>query len=234
MDFLENKFLYLVLMIFSLLGPLLYSFDTRIKYYQNWNRLFKSILIMMIVFIPWDIVFTYKGIWHFNPNFILGSTIFLLPLEEWIFFLVIPFSCIFLHEVLCYCFPIKKGVSQIKKITILISFLLFILSLIYFKNAYTFVCFLFTSILLIYLSKKDIQWLTVSIRTYLVTLIPFLIINGFLTGSFTLDPVVIYNKNEIINFRVMNIPIEDFVYNLALILFILNFYYPQIKKSAIA
>ena len=63
---------------------------------------------MMLFFIPWDIYFTYHHIWHFNDEMTLGVDFLLLPLEEWLFFIIIPFCCVFIHEVLCYFFPLQR------------------------------------------------------------------------------------------------------------------------------
>ena len=43
---------------------------------------------------------------------------------------------------------------------------------------------------------------------YLVSFLPFILINGALTGSFTKSPVVNYNPDEIIGLRIFTIPIE--------------------------
>jgi lycopene cyclase domain-containing protein len=53
---------------------------------------------------------------------------------------------------------------------------------------------------------------------YFVHLIPFLIINGILTGAATPSPVVWYNPNEIIGLRIITIPIEDTIYALTCLL----------------
>ena len=53
---------------------------------------------------------------------------------------------------------------------------------------------------------------------YLVHLIPFLVVNGVLTGAVTPEPVVFYNANEIIGLRIVTIPIEDTIYALTCIL----------------
>ena len=197
-------------------------------FYKKWKKLAFAITLMMLIFIPWDIFFTYKGIWDFNHRFIIGYEIFHLPLEEWLFFIIIPFCCVFIHEILNYYYPIKlKSCRLIKKITLMIIIILLLLSFLFFSKLYTFVCFLFTSIvLLIVLFIRDEIWLYKSLRTYFFTLFPFLIVNGFLTGSFT-DAVVLYNDMEILGIRCLNIPIEDFIYNLALIMVVLLFYQPK-------
>jgi lycopene cyclase domain-containing protein len=59
---------------------------------------------------------------------------------------------------------------------------------------------------------------------YAVSLIPFLLINGFLTGSFTSQAVVIYNEAEIIGLRILNIPVEDTIYSFEILLTTVWFY----------
>ena len=41
-----------------------------------------------------------------------------------------------------------------------------------------------------------------------MSLIPFIIINGFLTGSYTSEPIVWYNDAHNLGLRFLNIPIE--------------------------
>ena len=70
--------------------------------------------------------------------------------------------------------------------------------------------------------------------TYVVCFIPFLIVNGILTGGFTKNPVVWYNENEIIGWRIGTIPIEDSIYNmllLVLVTFFTTFF--QAKKTSL-
>ena len=63
---------------------------------------------------------------------------------------------------------------------------------------------------------------------YLFSNIPFILVNGILTGSFGLEEVVWYNDEENLGSRLyevaglswtqINIPIDDFVYSFALLL----------------
>ena len=64
--------------------------------------------------------------------------------------------------------------------------------------------------ILIYLKKP--YWWKDFLFMYLLSLAPFLLINGMLTGSFTNSAIVIYNESHIIGFRIFNIPIEDTIY----------------------
>ncbi|MFT7666352.1 MAG: lycopene cyclase domain-containing protein [Patiriisocius sp.] len=64
-------------------------------------------------------------------------------------------------------------------------------------------------------------------------LIPFLIVNGVLTGSFIENEVVWYNNAENLNFRITTIPIEDTIYALGMLLtvFVLLEYFESKKQK---
>jgi lycopene cyclase domain-containing protein len=54
--------------------------------------------------------------------------------------------------------------------------------------------------------------------TFILILIPFVAVNGILTGSLIQEEVVWYNNNENLGIRFLTIPIEDFGYGFSLIL----------------
>lgn len=211
-------------MLLSLAYPLAQSFERRIYYYKKWNFLLTSILLMMLLFIPWDIWFTYWSVWQFNNDYICGLKLFLLPIEEWLFFIIIPFACVFIHEVLNYFFNKELDPSAYVKISLLLALILAFSSVIWSDKLYTLVCFSLTSVSLFILSIYKPRWIGSFFRTYIISLIPFLIINGFLTGSFNETPIVSYSSNHIIGIRIMNIPIEDSIYCLLMLLIVIAVY----------
>lgn len=103
-----DKYLYLSLILFTISFPLVRSFEPKIQYAKKWYALFPAILITGTLFVIWDHWFTVIGVWEFNPRYNLGIYILDLPIEEWMFFIVVPFSCIFIYEVLNYF--VKKDV----------------------------------------------------------------------------------------------------------------------------
>ena len=224
MEFLENHFFYFILMLLSLAYPLAQSFERRVYYYKKWHHLLPSILLMMLLFIPWDIWFTHWSVWQFNSDYICGLRVFLLPIEEWLFFVIIPFACVFIHEVLNYFFNKELESNTYVKISFVLALILAVSSVIWSDKLYTLVCFSLTSVSLFILSIYQPKWIGSFFRTYLVSLIPFLIINGFLTGSFNEIPIVSYSSNHIIGTRILNIPIEDSLYCLLMLLIVIAVY----------
>jgi len=211
--------LYLILLILSIFFPLVLSFDKKVGFYKHWPVLLPSLLLTGALFIVFDIYFAREGIWGFNPQYHSGIVPAGLPLEEWLFFIVIPYSSIFIHYVLIAYFPngILPGKTTKMISAVLMAILLFAIILNP-DRAYSVVYFsLMIAVLLISLFEKT-GLLNRFFISFPVILVPFIIINGILTGSFIEGEVVWYNETEITGLRLITIPVEDFAYGFSLIL----------------
>ena len=62
------------------------------------KRLVKVVLPVAAVFAAWDIAATSAGQWHFDPAQTFAARLWGLPLEEYAFFVVIPFAAILTLE----------------------------------------------------------------------------------------------------------------------------------------
>jgi lycopene cyclase domain-containing protein len=71
-------------------------------------------------------------------------------------------------------------------------------------------------LLLVYTSNKNL--LRTYYKTFVIMLIPFVIVNGVLTGTGINDQVVWYNNLENCGVRFFTIPIEDATYAFTMIL----------------
>jgi lycopene cyclase domain-containing protein len=211
----------------SFIGPLLLSFDKKVAFYRSWRYLFPSLLIVGIAFLIWDELFTRIGVWGFTPKYLAGIYLGHLPLEEVLFFLVVPYNFIFILLVLQAYFPERKTkrISNIFKWLIGSGSLLMVLfygggqfffSTLDSYNYYTISAAFFALLLTLLAHKK--KWYGDFVLSYLVCLIPFFIVNGILTGSITDDPIVWYSEQHIIGWRIGTIPFEDLFYNYDLLL----------------
>jgi lycopene cyclase domain-containing protein len=211
--------LYLLLNIASLFVPLLFSFERRMKYYTRWKAVFLSILTTAAFYIVWDIIFTKIGVWSFNERYHSGLELFDLPIEEWLFFICIPYASIFLHFALRYFFPnvLLSDRTVILVYRILMAILVPTIILNYDKW-YTVVNYSCLVIVLSYAVFKSPTILNSFFITFLIILVPFSIVNGILTGSFIDEPVVYYNNFENLGIRLGTIPIEDIGYAFSMLL----------------
>ena len=211
--------LYLWLDLGSLALPLLFSFHPKIKFYKRWPSVLPGILVMALVFIPWDIYFTAQGFWGFNPNYLTGIQWLGLPIEEWLFFFCIPYACMFTHHVLSsliHWWPLSKKTTD--WVYLMVAFGL-IMGLWYgFNQWYTATAFIYALLVLGLTQNTAPQILPTFFMSYLIILIPFFIVNGVLTGSGLPEPVVWYNDTQNFGVRLGTIPLEDTVYNLGMLL----------------
>ncbi len=224
LPFLETKYLYWYLHLFALLCVVPMSFERRVHYYTYWKALFPALVMMAVVFLAWDSYKTYIGVWAFNPDhytFLIGN----LPVEEWFFFITFPFASIFIYESLIYYFP-KDPLAVIEPyITPILASFFIIIGIFYWQHTYTATTFLACGGFLWY----HYLYITPRYRSQfylglLVGYIPFLIVNGALTGAFTHQPAVVYNPDEYLGIRFVSIPLDDFAYNFILQFSVISLY----------
>lgn len=209
-----NQYLYLLLNLGSLSIPLFYSFfEKKFHFRQYFKAASLSVVLVAIPFLIWDGLFTKIGVWGFNPDYHLSFEIFKMPMEEWLFFFCIPYACLFTLEALKYYLP---NFRLSKSVTKIISFLLVLLAglllMFNFGKWYTTVNFILFLLLILYGLKNHLETLSIYLPSFLFILVPFFVVNGILTGSFIEKPIVWYNNNENLDFRLFTIPFEDIFY----------------------
>lgn len=224
------KFSYLLINFLTIFFPIVLSFDKRVAFFKSWRFIFPALLITGLLFLFWDYLFTIYGVWSFNPEYIIGFNILNLPIEEILFFITVPFACIFVYECLNYYVKtdlLKRFSSPISYILIAFSGLMVVL---YYDRVYTLITFGLLAMVLIiteFIVKSTIM--SRFYLAYLVSLIPFYLVNGLLTSI----PIVMYNDAENMAIRVGTIPLEDHFYSLSMLLInILLFDYFR-KKGAL-
>ncbi len=220
---LETPYLYLLTLVVSFLSVFVLSFDKRVRYYKTWKYLIPATLIVGSIFVAWDIVFTEMYVWRFNADYYIGIRFLGLPFEEWLFFLIIPFCSMVIYESLNY-YVKKDLLAQVENlISMILITALLIGGFAFWDKIYTSTTFLLTGAFIFY----HVLFLDGSYRSrfylaFIFILIPFLIVDGILTGGYTKAPIVLYNPEEYLNFRILSIPFEDIVYGFLMLFSIVS------------
>jgi lycopene cyclase domain-containing protein len=133
--------LYLLLNILTISAPLVLTFVPGLSFYKKVKYVIPGLIITAAFFIVWDVFFTEWGIWGFNPEYLIGIDILNLPLEEWLFFITVPYACIFIYASLEY--HLKKDFFKdvYENITLLGAVALIGLAIIFSDRLYTVVTF---------------------------------------------------------------------------------------------
>ena len=192
--------------------------------------MFPAILLPALFYIIWDIFFTAKNVWSFNENYITGIKLINLPIEEVLFFFVVPYCCVFVYECIRCYFPKLESKPIGNSILQLLAVVLVVAGIIFYQKKYTSSTFMFTAIFIAVISLLKNYFkrfdATLFLVAFTVILIPFLLVNGFLTAI----PVVMYNNAENLGIRIYTIPFEDVFYGMLLMLMNICIYEKLQKK----
>jgi lycopene cyclase domain-containing protein len=215
----SERYLYLWLDVLSISLPLAYSFYSPAPFYKKWKHLWMAIAIPAIIFIVWDEWFTRMGVWGFNPRYLSGVYIGSLPIEEIMFFICIPYACVFTYHALNYLVKKDYAGPYQSVITWILIAVLTTLGALHYDRWYTAVTFFALALYLVVVHfRVKPAYLGRFYFAYFFILIPFFIVNGILTGSFIDEQVVWYNDAENMGIRMGTIPFEDTFYGMLLIL----------------
>ena len=93
-----KPFAYLLVLAACLIGtaPLEVVLKTRV--YARWRRLLLTLLPVVAVFVAWDLLAIRAGHWDYDAAQVTGVAVGALPLEELLFFVVIPICAILTLE----------------------------------------------------------------------------------------------------------------------------------------
>ena len=216
---MNQKHLYLWINLLSFIVPFIFSFYPKANFSRKWKFVLPAITITAILFITWDALFTKLGIWGFNPRYTMGIDVFGLPVEEILFFFCIPYACLFTYFALNNLIEKDHLLPFHEIISSLLIILLLVFGSYFIDRLYTGTTFILTGFFLAFLLLKlRARFMGRFYLAFAVLVIPFLIVNGVLTGAFIEEPVVWYNNEENMGIRLGTIPPEDLVYAMLMIL----------------
>jgi lycopene cyclase domain-containing protein len=211
------KWLYLALDAGTILVPLIFSYHPRIRFHREFRYAFAAILVAAVPFLVWDAIFTYHGVWGFNERYVLGWGRGGLPIEEILFFICIPFACLFTYYCLNKFFTIRLPKTVTTIVVLMLSIGLLATGILHLDRLYTSITCISLGLMLLFMQfvykRTRLDALLV---VWMILLFPFLIVNGVLTGTMLDEPVVWYNDAENLGRRILTIPVEDTAYGFLL------------------
>jgi lycopene cyclase domain-containing protein len=221
---MKAEYLFFNIVVFS--GPFFLALLKPFRF-KHWSEALFSIIIVMIPYVVWDAIVTGMH-WVFNTNYVLGIYLVRLPVEEWFFFITVPFACLFTWEMIIR--RIDRNISSVFKYIRYTLYAFPLLGVIIFNLGlqYTGLVFIFLGLagLLDRMIKTDLL-LQKRFYLYLFFIVAFtLVFNGYLTWR----PVVLYDANYQLGLRVFTIPIEDFGYGISL-LYLNTMIYERLKHK---
>ncbi|MFC2165807.1 lycopene cyclase domain-containing protein [Acidobacteriota bacterium] len=220
---------YLIIDLLVLSVPLLFSFRGKVKFYRRIPFILAAFLTVGVVFLIWDIWAAQNGDWGFSHKFTGSIRFFGLPLEEILFFLMIPYSCLFIYENLVCHFPDRR-IRFHPGLNVLIAGACWLTAFVFWSQNYTRTVFLACGIFFLVTFFYDHDMLkSLLFWTYMIiTYFPFFVVNYLLTSP----PIVWYDPKAIMGIRLTTIPLEDFCYSFTMLAFYTLVYRIFRKRTA--
>ena len=204
---------YLLFNLVVLAGPLVSARFPPISFRHRWLPALVAAVTIAVPFLAWDVLVTGRH-WNFNDAYtsvrLLG-----LPLGEWAFFLTVPLACSYTWEMLTGGYD-PVAVRRAAPLWAMTTGLLVAGGAAWMRGLeYTgFACGAFACAVARDLSSGGRVLRHRRCGVFLVMVVGFTaIFNGYLTAR----PLVLYDARYQLDFRIGTIPIEDFIYGLALV-----------------
>lgn len=93
-----DSFQYLILMGACVAITLPLEVLLRARVYRRWRLLLPTLAVVILVFGIWDLIGIVRDHWTYSDRYLTGVAIGPLPLEELVFFVVIPLCGLLSYE----------------------------------------------------------------------------------------------------------------------------------------
>ena len=94
-----DRFQYLLLMGACVLITLPLEFVIGARVWRRPRRLLAALALPLAIFLVWDVIAIARDHWSYNPDYVTGWELpFDLPVEELVFFVVIPICSLLTFE----------------------------------------------------------------------------------------------------------------------------------------
>ncbi len=213
---------YLLLLLIYLVIPVILSFQKSVRFAFRLRYLLPATIFAGAVFVMWDIRFTEMGIWSFNPEYLTGIDVLKIPIEEWLSFLIIPLSSVYIYEWLKIKFEDFEKPNIFLVVSLIVLVVTAALAYFYRKNLFSFFTFFLLAIYLGYtvFRNRFKKYYTKFYMAWLVSLVPFITVSALLNSM----PAVVYNSDHVIGVAIFGVPVEKIGYLFLLLLINITIY----------
>ena len=203
-----EKYTFLSIDILVFLIPMFFMRDKRFESKRTFNQLIPGLFCIAALFTVWDLAFSHSLIRTFNPRYVIGFYFLGIPFEEYLLFLLIPFSITVCYEYLLCIRPHVKSKHNGNRLATALAVLFLIVAMVFHHRSYTFYTCLFSSLLLqfnVYFLRSN--FLGRYFFVFAVALVPMMLIHSVLTSH----PIIEYSHSAISGVLIGTVPFEDVV-----------------------
>lgn len=204
---------YLLLALGMLLIPILLLFVKRINFNQTIKFAIPAVVLTGLIFSIMATSFVIFGAWVFNPTYLSGISIWLIPAEETLFYMTSCLAGIAIYQALNVFFPN----NELDKFSLSMSNLMLgiCIAMLFFGHLklYSTLTFGFLFVLILYIEYLNkLRFSYRFYRAYLLSLVFFYVAYGLISVL----PVISYK--DTLDLGIGYIPFESHFYFMAMLL----------------
>ncbi|QIA06289.1 lycopene cyclase domain-containing protein [Draconibacterium halophilum] len=213
---------YLLLLLIFLVIPITLSFQKKVRFVFRLKYILPAIIFAGAIFVMWDIRFTQMRIWSFNPDYLSGIELLRLPIEEWLEFLIIPLSSIYIYEWLKVRFEDFEKPEFFVIVSLVLLLITGVLAYVFRTRMFSFFTFFLSAIYLGYtvFRNRFKKYYTKFYLALVISLIPFLIVSAILNSL----PAIVYDSAHTMGLAFLGVPVEKIGYLFLLLLINVTIY----------
>ena len=217
-----QKLSYLLLLLIYLVIPVVISFQKKVRFVFRLKYILPAVIFAGAIFIMWDLRFVQMKIWTFNPDYLSGIDLLRLPIEEWLSFLIIPLSSIYIYEWLKIRFENFDKPNVFVIISLVLLLVTGVLAYVFRTRMFSFFTFFLSAIYLGYtvFRNRFRKYYTKFYLALAISLIPFLIVSAILNSL----PAIVYDSAHIMGLAIFGVPVEKIGYLFLLLLINVTIY----------
>ena len=184
------------------------SLNKRLSILSSVKYMFPAVAFSAAILIMIDLQFAKLAVWSFNPKYVLGINLLDLPVEEWLFFIVVPFLGIFIYEFVKQQYRRFEYPNFFLLLSLVVLVLVGVTGYSSHNKTYPFFLFFLITIYLGYtiFRNRFKAHYTKFYLSYIILLVPFVLIDKVLIGL----PILEYNDAYFLGAQLFSIPIENF------------------------
>jgi len=211
-----QNFLYFLILFVVAASTILITIKRSGNFFVELKYMLPAIIFSGAIFVMLNIRFLKSGIISFNPVFLSGISLLNLPIEEWLFLLVISLLSFAIYQ------QVKIKFDHFEKPNLFLGIslaLIVVFGLITWFSRPKPVTFFIFFLLAIYLGytifrNRFKHHLTKFYIALIISFVPFFLFKGILNSL----PVVLYNNEYNLGIQIYGVPVEDFGYFFLLML----------------
>ena len=92
------RFEYSLVLLFWLIVSVVIHYRYRIQLYQSVKQMIVSVGFFFIIGFVWDVIGVAREHWYFRYENLIGIRVGVLPLEEILFFLIVPYAILVFYK----------------------------------------------------------------------------------------------------------------------------------------